>query len=591
MRPSRRSAAGCLVSAEARCLQVGLLCGLLGALLAGCLGDGDGPPPAKPPSLGGAAPGTGRAPDQPCPSASLTPTGPSYAGRVVTGTLSGDHANADFRGATLDGATLSGNFKSSNFSGATVKGLTFFDGDFSGVCFKGLQWAAQGQLVFGGWSGVAVLDGADFSDTTVPAFGLLFGPSYPGTPVVMRNAVPNCEFLKSGLQADLSGARLSGIGVFNRNCIPDPNAVLHADYADFRGENLRGWSLAGWRVADADFQDALLDDTTGWALASLARANFRNASLRRVNFEGATITGSDFSYADLEASSFAGLKLLTEGGSRPTAFTGAHLKYANFSGATLTNVRFDFASLYGPVGEGTPAATCQTDTTRCPDTATGRTCACATMSGADLSGTNFRGAFLYGVDFSSSSGTPTAVSGTDFTNAVLVSANFQGALFSEDQDPNQGTRAISFDGALLQGAQFSADATLANASFDSAFVDTGYDRDGATRFVSSGLYWLVPADSARFAGWTGAAQPCVHLEYASPTTMPTAMGDNVCADGSSYADGCGAIVPRFTAQPLNPRWRPRDTLASRGGWYQKNATYEDKAPAHACNGTPTTPGW
>ena len=79
--------------------------------------------------------------------------------------------------------------------------------------------------------------------------------------------------------------------------------------------------------------------------------------------------------------------------------------------------------------------------------------------------TDFTNAFLYGVDFS---GSGTTINGVDFSNAILVGANFDDATF--EVDTSHGGAQPKFEGAWLQGADLGT-ASLDNTTLANAFVD------------------------------------------------------------------------------------------------------------------------
>jgi len=567
-------------------------------------------------SQGRAPAGTVPSPQPSCPD-SLVANGHDYQNRSLSlcSFVGQDLTNANFNGARLEGVL----FIKTNLTGADFSGATFVDSGsaalpndftmanltnakFIGAKFEGTTYLTH-----------ATLSCADFSNTDLTNRMAVFGDarllidSSLGCRTKFRQTVLSCEFVNdwsildlthaTGLQA--CAAKLLG---FNFS-----GAVL--DYADLSSIDLTGTTWSGASLRFANFEGSTLDNAKGLNGASntrLAGANFIAASLKGVDFRGGLLNGADFSRAELSGANFSGATLINDP-LNPLApitqaakFDYAHLKYVNFRGATLNSVSFKYASLYGAM-LGVPPAACQTDTTQCGLTpVTGGTCSCATLADADLTRADFSNAFLYGVDFSSANRN-TKINGTTFTGSLLVSANFSGAAFTTDT--SSGGQATSFDGAWLQGANL-GDADLTGVSLSGAFVDFGViNADGSTR-TGALLAIQLTANHTRFRGWTGSTTPCVHVENASTSSLPTDIGTMTCPDGSTHPGGCGALNPRngtSTTSPIcsgpagtNPFWCAGAVSQATPitGWYRRQSTYEEAAPAATqCKGQLLDTNW
>ena len=209
----------------------------------------------------------------------------------------------------------------------------------------------------------------------------------------------------------------------------------------------------------------------------------------------------------------------------------------------------------------------------------GFTCACATASGANLTGTNFFNAFLFGVDFS---GATTTINGTVFGSAILTGASFAGAQFQVN-----GGAAPDFTQALLQGTTFDSNANLVNTRLLNAFVDFGAAGNQSDGNI---LYLQLNSAYTGFKGWSGARKPCVKLAYGSFTAVPPTVS-MTCPNGSSTVCGAGKTPASLAS------WKGAITMAGNvgvPGWYRFDATY-DKAPGDIsviCGNTATVdPKW
>ena len=523
-----------------------------------------------------------------CP-ASLDLNGNDYHGLTISlcNFSSMDLRNANFKGATLLGVL----FIKSNLAGADFSGATFWDGtdpslpnDFTfanltGVKFVGAKFTGTTYFTH------ATVTCADFSQTILNNGNAVFGdlPLVMAPPQSCRTkfqqSTMNCEFVAQWAQLDLTDAVISACTAQFRTAQGKPGHDFSGGI--FRGVvfdnlDLTGSQWTGAVLERASFQGATLDNATGLNgtvgnPSRLSAAKFNNASVQNVDMSNAQLYGADFTNANLTNSSLAGAFLSANTAAVPpiedaARFDGAHLKNVTLANAKLQSVSFRFASFYGSFGGASPTMTCPSITNQCT-TPTGFTCACATASGADLTGANFESAFLFGVDFT---GKNTIVNGTSFGSAILTGSRFDGASFQVN-----GGAAPNFTQAVLSGVIFSSDANLANASFLNAFVDFG----AATNpFVGNDLYFLLGADYTRFRGWSGAATPCVMTSYAANTVLPASVS-LTCPNGDSKVCGVGTPAPN-----ANPNWKSQISIDSNSngpkGWYGLDATY-DKAAAQS----------
>lgn len=488
-----------------------------------------------------------------------------------------DLSQANFNGATLIGVV----FIRTNLTGADFSGATIADSqnpalptDFS---FATLNNAKFIKTVFNGptYLTYSTLTCADFSQTNINNGNAIFGDSpltidtAQSCRTKFQNTTMNCEFVAQWNQLDLTGANIAA-------CAAQLQTVSGRSGHDFSGGiysnvvfdslDLRASKWSGAVLEYASFQGATLDNATGLSGTSgspsrLSAAKFNKASVQNVDLSNAQLYGAQFTNADVSNSSFAGSFLSANTAAVPpieaaAAFDGAHLKNVNFANAQMQGATFQFASFYGSFGGGTPTFPCKTQCTR-----PGFTCGCATASGANLTGTNFSNAFLFGADFS---GATTTINGTVFGSAILTGASFAGARFQVN-----GGAAPDFTRALLQGTTFDSNANLVNARLLNAFVDFG----AATNpNIGNILYLQLDSAYTGFKGWSGASTPCVQLAYGIFTAVPPTIS-MTCPNGSSTVCG-GGKTPGSIAN-----WKGAIRMASNAvpGWYLADATY-DKAP-------------
>lgn len=524
-------------------------------------------------------------------------------------------ANNDYSGQTLvlcnfNGRTLS----QAKFVNAKLTGVSFTRASLVGADFTQATFVDSGNSVLPTDFSFATLDHArfvnatfngvtyftyasmacvDFSNTVLNKGNAVFGDSLLNASgqncrAKFVGATMNCEFVSQWNQFDMTTAIVTA-------CAPQLQSVQGGPGHDFSGGNysgvvfdglnLTGSTWTGAILERASFQGATLDNATGLnsttslngpsVTARLSAAKFNSASAQNVDFSGAQLYGANFSSANLSGSKFAGAFLTANTAATPPIqdaanFNNAYLPNVDLTGAKLASAKFEHASFYTSNLGATPTFPC---TTTCGG---GLTCGCSVATGADLTNASFAGAYLAGVDFTGK----THVNGTNFSSAILVGSSFSSVPFQVEQGA-----APDFSGAMLQGVIFDSDAALNGAIFVDAFFDFG---DGANK--SNAVYLKLSHDYLRFAGRVGSkSSTCVGAAYGKFSRIPATL-NATCAD--NFSGACGAGKPRPTP---NPHWKGRNPLSGNDGvygWYDKDATYENKAPATAaCNSNNLDPNW
>lgn len=535
-----------------------------------------------------------------CPP-SLVPGGHDYHGLSLTlcNFSRQDLTKADFRNAVLTAVSfLRADLTGADFSGAVmhdsgnaVQPVDFSFSNLNGTRFVGTRFLGPTYFTY------ARLTCADFSQTDLEHGQAIFGDealTIVATPVcrtMFHGTTMNCEFIAQWGQLDLGGANVGA-------CASQLQTAAGASSGhDFSGGIYTGvvfdkldlsrsrWS--GAALEGASFNGATLDGATGLDAASgkparLSAASFVQASVQHVDLGAAQLYGADFTQANLSESRLSGAYLEADGHAVPkipaARFDGARLKNVDLSGAKLGGVSFRNASFYGSFAGAAPSFPCQV-TAGARNRVGTFTNGCATASGADLSDTDFTGAYLYGVDFS---GSGTTAYGTHFKAAILVGASFEGTSFASN-----GAVAPDFSGALLQGTTFSANARLLRATLTNAFLDFGA---ATNSFAFNVVNLLLGPEYTRFRGGSGKASTCVQALYGAFSVVPSNVS-MTCPNGASAVCGAGRPAPN-----PNPAWAAAAKLSSNApvpGWYGMDSTYEPANPAgESCgNGTPPDPGW
>lgn len=530
-----------------------------------------------------------------------------------------DPGKPDYRNLKLVGCNFAGaDLRNALFTGATLIDVVFIRADLWNADFSGATFAAGSpaglatDFTFAGL-GMAKFNGAKFDSLTYFTYASLICTDFSGTVLDQGNAVfgdqplkidpaadcrtafrgstMNCEFIDQWDQLDLTGAVIGACAGTLRSATRktpfDFSGGLYAGVV-FDTLDLAGTKWTGAVLDGASFQGATLDNAVGLngtpgAPARLSGAKFNRASVRNVDMSNALLYGANFTSANLSGSTLAGAFLTSDPTASPpivkaAVFDGAHLKDVSLANARLSGASFNYASLYSTFGGAAPSFPCRRPAPgQCgaPD----YTCQCATASGADLTGTQFGNAYLYGVDFT---GGTTNVNGTQFDSAILVGASFTGARFGVDAGSTP-----DFTKALLQGTVFDSTANLNGSSLLNAFLDFG---TAANPSQGNALYLKLSFDYTDFNGWKGAASPCVQTAYLNFSAPPT-TASLTCPNGNS-----GVCGPPRPGPGANPTWASADLLAANlpvPGWYLADATYEKASSSRpgTCNGRPVDPNW
>lgn len=507
----------------------------------------------------------------PCPSRPTATPGPDFSGQSLqlANFSHRDLTNANFSGANLGGANfIRANLTGANFSGAqfTASGSAARPADFTlatldSACFIGAKFQAPTYFTY------ATLTAADFSNTDLSTGNAIFGDQ-PLIFVVndrtrrprFRDTAMNCEFIPQWPLLDLTRARIA-------QCLPQlivANSPRDFSNAMLAGVDLSGQVLDGWKFTNAE----------------LFEANFNRASLQGVDLRAASLQGAQLNNANLSGATLAGAFLSNDNGGRisnAAALKSAHLRDANLSNTQLSGVDFSFANLYGT----NPAAN-----SPCGIDSKGFTKGCASVHGAQMTGTTFDGAYLYGLDL-----TDVSATGVSFRGSILAGADFSGARIVTN--PATGTNT-SFLRAYLQGANLkSARLQCSGANcydLTDAFVD----------FVPSGSNLYVQLSGTNhndFAGCPTTPDPgskkpvcrqdvCVWVNFGKATVMPPNTSSFTCP--SHQLGPCGPATPDGS----NAMWASQLDLSKPGtdsgvppGWYDSPASYSPASkPEAVCGG-------
>lgn len=552
--------------------------------------------------------------------------------------------NHDYSGKTLRFCNFArAQLAGANFSKATLMGVVFDGADLSGATFDHAVIADSGRpelptdfsfanlrqatltnmtvkgRVYFTYADLTCASFAlnDASDSKPPPLDLTSPMIVMGSPLKINAAgvtcansartsfagvTMSCDFMGQWNQLDLTGANVQACA----SALTTPKGGSGYDFSGglysgvrFDGLDLTASRWTGAVLEGTSFQGATLDNATGFSgskaqRARLSNALFTDASAQNVDFSYAQLYGAKFTYANLTNANFEGAYLISNKDGQPKAlspadFTGAHLQNASLVGAELEGVTFEFASLYSkPAGvAGTTAGlSCglsKSSTSPCPHP-TGATCHCATVAGANLTGTDFGSAYLYGVDFSGAT-----LNGTKFGSAVLVGSNFSGVQFGS----NGEAQPSSFNNAMLQGTVFDAQAALQNANFAGAFLDFGAP---GNPYRGNTLYLQLSQNYAKFPnGPLAQSTPCVIAAYGQFSQVPSAS-TLICANGVTAACGSGssAASRAYWSNVMKGSTTGSGigdpTGKAVAGWYLYDATY-DAATTGTCTSTNRDVNW
>ena len=470
-----------------------------------------------------------------------------------------DLTKANFEGATIIGGVfIRANLTGANFNNAIFQGVPghptqtpdFTFANLTNATFVGAKFSAPTYFTY------ANLTCADFSQTDISTGNAVFGdePLLYTAPAgknacrtLFRNTTMNCEFIDDWRAFDLTGAVVTACAT-----------------------KLAGRNFANANMTYVNFESAILDGAT-FTSAFLNGANFNEASLQCagsqcVDLSNAQLQGAKLNKANLTGASLQGAILAQDAtGKNPASLAQAHLKNVNLANAQLSGVDFTNVNFYGdqPANSGG----CKTKG--------GFTLGCASAHSAQMTDTQFEGAYLYGVDFQNA--TMLAV---NFHNAVLVGANFGSATIGQNPSTDLPT---SFYGAHLQGTNLK-DATFSNVDFSNAFFD--FRNQGNSIYINLNglLHNSFACSTPSTCKPATGADVCVSLNYSTTTVAP---GDAraTCPDGTT-----GSCGPANSAPPGNPHWNSPWTIGKpppgpSPGWYLYDATYTYRAAEKdICNG-------
>lgn len=263
------------------------------------------------------------------------------------------------------------------------------------------------------------------------------------------NACPGCNLRGAGLsgvtlepQADLTGADLSGAVLYNSN-FSQAN-LTNAKFNVFNGQQAE--------IADTDIQNSTLNG-----------ASFDSTDFYETDFTGSTFNCPQFSNTVVSGVIFADTSW--SGGCTSPQFTQVVMNLNSLTLSTWPNLYISDSSIYSDQSTyQSMAGQTFTGLRFVGSTFLGRAPSFVNtnFTGTTLDGSTFYLTNMQGAQFQSNGSATTSMVGTDFSNAMLESANFSGS-----------TVAANFTNAYLVNSDFSA-ATLSsgmdNASFASADV-------------------------------------------------------------------------------------------------------------------------
>jgi uncharacterized protein YjbI with pentapeptide repeats len=400
---------------------------------------------------------------------------------------------ADFANVILQGQDLSQgiNFTEANFKGAQLAGVNFSGAtldraDLSKTDLRGLNWGSPASAV------KINLTGSNCSGCT------LGGQEKP----------LNCtEAILSS--ANFTGAKLNNLNLQNADL---SGAILNRAVLDKASLNFA--KLIGVVASKASFIGAVLTDAKA-QMGIFTRAVFDNATLTRVSMDASSYL---FKVTAQTAQLAAGLDDYPY--PRPeliSAFQANGVKLKDDSAVEIV-IKGERWLIHDPKGPYKLLLTeveiqvFNEDPSLIPASLRGASLVgtlapSASLSGADLRGVRWyaapaslshadledavlTGALLVSADF-----TQANVSGADFSNSVLIQGKFMGCIAG----PGGNRRAISFEGAHLEGVDFSK-ATFSGALLTDAVValDSGVPLlflplEDQQYLTTAGLSTLSPA--------------------------------------------------------------------------------------------------
>jgi uncharacterized protein YjbI with pentapeptide repeats len=334
---------------------------------------------------------------------------------------------------------------------------------------------------------------------------------------------------------------------------------VNLDNAILDGANFKGASLRKATLSNVSLQCSVATQVSPSQCVDMSHALLNGANLNNAN-----LTGASLDHASLTKDGPSNIELAA-------TLRNAHLKNVNLSAANLSGVDFTSANFFSK----SDARGCATTGSELEQA--GFTINCASAYGATIDGTDFTGAYLYGVDFRMAT-----ITGATFLGAVLVASDFSTAQIG----PGSNGRATSFVGAFLQGTNLDT-ATLTGVDLGKAYFD--FNPNGA--FIDINLSGANHNSFACSNPSTCIRPPpledvCVEINYPR-TTVPTSV-TMTCPDGTVGI--CGdPSTPTGLARWKSPLVIDAATNPGPPGWYHSPATYTAATPLPAmCNGKGNT---
>jgi uncharacterized protein YjbI with pentapeptide repeats len=405
--------------------------------------------------------------------------------------LSGlDLTHGYFAGSTFTGANLTGtnltlaNLRDANLSGPDVQltGAIFTDAVLENTNFRG-----------------ADLSGATATSTEGVRANFSTRPDLTGATIDVGT------FLSS----DWKYLNLTGAAIYN---VQGATLSTTDSPVDFSGAILNSVDLDRALLDGGRFD---CDSSEGHPVCTqLSNTNLNLTSLKKASFVDANLQGANLDFANLDSANLCSAKLnLSADLQKSASLQGAYLRNVNLYQADLTGANLTNSDFYSTNTSGI-----------CNGASCGPT-TCATAGDATLNSTTFSQAYLGGTDFSDAS-----CKGVDFGRAFLLGANFTNVNLSVD---NNTGRTTNFRQADLRGANLSTAASVTDANFDGALIDT--KSASATVKLESG--------NTMFAGFTPnppSAAGCVQFTYPHASATPRTDNSNTCPNGSTGA--CSATA-------------------------------------------------
>lgn len=301
--------------------------------------------------------------------------------------------------------------------GVDLTGSDFCEGLLGGVTFTGSTLADclfRQATMIGMTCDQAVLDRADFTEANLT--GVAWGTPRSATGLILRGSAAAHSILGNVAApldctgADLSRADLRGADL-SKLVLTDCQAA---------GALLSGAKLDGAILDGGDLRSAVLNDAS-LTYASMVDLRGQGACFVRANLSNADLSSAQLGVGEGESTPLGPAVL------RDAVCVGAKGESASLPGVDLRGVKW-----YGQT---------------------------ASLVSADLRGASLSGALLETLNLSKAS-----VDGADFSDAVLVQANLSGCRFG----PGEVGRAVSFEGALLLGADLSESSLLGGLLVDAA---------------------------------------------------------------------------------------------------------------------------